>query len=340
MMAGPGEMGSAGGGPARHIPVLLKEVLAAVAPRGGMTIIDGTFGAGGYSQALIDAGANVVAVDRDPDAIAAGRAMEAQSGGRLRLVEGAFSNLDSYADDPVDAVVLDIGVSSMQLDQAERGFSFRHDGPLDMRMDKRGMSAADVVNSFKSSDLTRIFGLLGEERHAGRIARMIERRREARPFLRTLDLADAIEATVGRGPKDKIHPATRCFQALRIFVNDELGELGRALFAAEHVLKPGGRLVVVTFHSLEDRMVKRFFVDRAGGTGGSRHLPEKQTRIATFDKADKVVAASDGEAAANPRARSAKLRAATRTAAPAGEQDHSIFGLPRLPEVNIAAERR
>ncbi len=340
MMAGPGGSQDAGGGLARHIPVLLPEVLAAIAPREGMTIIDGTFGAGGYSRALVDAGASVIAVDRDPDAIEAGRAMEAQSGGKLRLVEGAFSRLDEYADDLVDAVVLDIGVSSMQLDQAERGFSFRQDGPLDMRMAKRGTSAADVVNGFKAGDLARIFGLLGEERHAGRIARMIERRRDARPFVRTLDLADAIEATVGRSPKDRIHPATRCFQGLRIFVNDELGELGRALFAAERVLKPGGRLAVVTFHSLEDRMVKRFLADRAGGSSGSRHLPERQARVARFEKADKVVAASEAEAAANPRARSAKLRSATRTATPAGEQDFSIFGLPRLPEANLPAERR
>src|SRR6478735_5154966 len=192
-------------------------------------------------------------------------------------------------------------------------------------------TAADVVNRFKAGDLARIFGFLGEERHAGRIARMIERRREKRPFERTLDLADAIETHIGRAPKDKIHPSTRVFQALRIFVNDELGELARALFAAERVLKPGGRLVVVTFHSLEDRIVKTFFSDRAGKASGSRHLPVAHERAATFERIGKpMVAATEAEAQANPRARSAKLRAGLRTAAPAEAADISIFGLPNL----------
>ena len=262
MMAGHGDDHHAVGGPARHIPVLLDEVLAALKPAPGEVIVDGTFGAGGYTRAILATGASVVAIDRDPDAIAAGRDLEAQSGGRLRLVQAPFSSLDEHVDQ-VDGVVLDIGVSSMQLDQAERGFSFRADGPLDMRMAQAGASAADVVNHFKLGDLARIFGFLGEERHAGRIARMIESRREKRPFERTLDLADAIETHIGRSPKDKIHPATRVFQALRIYVNDELGELARALFAAERALKPGGRLVVVTFHSLEDRIVKRFIADRS-----------------------------------------------------------------------------
>ena len=220
----------------------------------------------------------------------------------------------------------------MQIDEAERGFSFRHDGPLDMRMAQSGVSAADVVNSFKAGDLTRIFGLLGEERHAGRIARMIEKRRAARPFMRTLDLADAIELTVGRNPKDRIHPATRVFQALRIFVNDELGELAEALFAAERALKPGGRLVVVTFHSLEDRIVKKFLTDRSGQAGGSRHLPEVRALAPTFERAGPVVAASEAEAAQNPRARSAKLRAGIRTEAPPRAADPSIFGLSKLPD--------
>ncbi len=184
----------------------------------------------------------------------------------------------------VDGVVLDIGVSSMQFDEAERGFSFRADGPLDMRMAQSGPTAADVVNRFKVGDLARIFGFLGEERHAGRIARMIEKRRESRPFTRTLELADAIETHIGRNPKDRIHPATRVFQALRIFVNDELGELARALMAAERALKPGGRLVVVTFHSLEDRIVKRFIADRSGTVAGSRHLPEARRSAPTFDQ--------------------------------------------------------
>jgi 16S rRNA (cytosine1402-N4)-methyltransferase len=330
MMVGDGDDLHAVGGPVRHIPVLLAEVLEALSPEAGDVIVDGTFGAGGYTKAILARGAAVVAIDRDPDAIAAGRALEQQSGGKLRLVQAPFSTLDEHVES-ADGVVLDIGVSSMQLDQAERGFSFRADGPLDMRMAQAGLSAADVVNSFKPGDLARIFGFLGEERHAGRIARMIERRREKRPFERTLDLADAIETHIGRAPKDKIHPATRVFQALRIFVNDELGELAKALFAAERVLKPGGRLVVVTFHSLEDRIVKRFIADRAEAASGSRHLPEAQARLATFRKAGGGVTAGDAEISANPRSRSARLRAAIRTEAPARSGDFSIFGLPKLP---------
>jgi 16S rRNA (cytosine1402-N4)-methyltransferase len=338
MMAGHGEDTYAVGGPARHIPVLLDEVLAALAPLDGQSIVDGTFGAGGYTRALLAGGAAVVAVDRDPDAISVGRDLEAQSKGRLRLVHGPFSRLDDYVD-AADGVVLDIGVSSMQLDQAERGFSFRSDGPLDMRMARAGMSAADVVNRFKAGDLARILGFLGEERHAGRIGRVIEKRAAERPFLRTRDLAEAIEALVGRNPKDKIHPATRVFQALRIFVNDELGELARALFAAERVLKPGGRLAVVTFHSLEDRIVKRFFADRAGSGGGSRHMPEVLIQPATFEKSAKALPASDEEAARNPRARSAKLRSGVRTTAPSRAADYSIFGFPKLPDVQSPGER-
>lgn len=338
MTVGHGDDIHAVGGPVRHIPVLLSEVLEALAPAQGDIIIDGTFGAGGYTKAILAAGASVVAIDRDPDAIAAGRDLEAQSGGRLRLVQAPFSTLDEHVE-RADGVVLDIGVSSMQLDQAERGFSFRFDGPLDMRMAQAGVSAADVVNSFKPGDLARIFGFLGEERHAGRIARMIEARREKKPFERTLELADAIETHIGRAPKDKIHPATRVFQALRIYVNDELGELAKALFAAERALKPGGRLAVVTFHSLEDRIVKRFIADRADVATGSRHLPEAQARTATFSKAGGGVTAGDAEVAANPRARSARLRAAIRTEAPARAGDFSIFGLPKLPGIDRPGER-
>jgi len=329
---------SAVGGPASHIPVLLAEVIAALHPAAGETIIDGTFGAGGYTRAILATGASVVAIDRDPDAVEAGRALEGEAGGRLRLVHGAFSQLDEVTDS-ADGVVLDIGVSSMQIDEAERGFSFRFDGPLDMRMAKAGPSAADIVNRFKSTDLARIFGLLGEERHAGRIARMIEKRREKRPFERTLDLADAIETHVGRKPGDKIHPATRVFQALRIFVNDELGELANALFAAERVLKPGGRLAIVTFHSLEDRIVKRFIADRSANPAGSRYLPETQAKAQTFEKRGGAVSPTDAETDANPRARSAKLRCAIRTDAPPRAPDLSIFGLPRLPEIRLSAER-
>ena len=338
MTAGSGEDHRAVGGPARHIPVLLAEVLEALSPKAGEIVIDGTFGAGGYTKAILERGASVVAIDRDPDAIAAGRALEQDSGGRLRLVQAPFSTLDRHAE-AADGVVLDIGVSSMQLDQAERGFSFRADGPLDMRMAQEGLSAADVVNTFKAGDLARIFGFLGEERHAGRIARMIEARREKHPFTRTLELADAIETHIGRKPGEKIHPATRVFQALRIFVNDELGELARALLAAERVLKPGGRLVVVTFHSLEDRIVKRFVADRAEAASGSRHMPEAQARAATFRKLGGGVAPGEAETAANPRARSARLRAAVRTDAPARPGDLSLFGLPKLPGSQMPGER-
>jgi 16S rRNA (cytosine1402-N4)-methyltransferase len=338
MSAGHGGDEPAVGGPARHIPVLLTEVLAAMEPKPGDLIVDGTFGAGGYTKAILDAGASVVAIDRDPDAIAAGREMEQAAGGRLTLVQAPFSRLDEHAR-ASDGIVLDIGVSSMQLDQAERGFSFRHDGPLDMRMAQEGLSAAEVVNRFKAGDLARIFGFLGEERHAGRIARMIEKRRSARPFERTRDLAEAIADHVGRNPKDKIHPATRVFQALRIFVNDELGELAAALFAAERALKPGGRLVVVTFHSLEDRIVKRFIADRSGKAAGSRHMPETQEKAPTFRKLGGAVAPAEAETEANPRARSAKLRAAARTEAPSRPADASIFGLPKLPEIRQSGER-
>ncbi len=338
MMAGHGDDVHAVGGPARHIPVLLAEVLAALSPRPGETIIDGTFGAGGYTRAILEAGASVIAIDRDPDAIEAGKPMEQEFAGRLTLVQAPFSTLDRHIES-ADGVVLDIGVSSMQLDQAERGFSFRFDGPLDMRMAQAGLSAADVVNSFKPGDLARIFGFLGEERHAGRIARMIEQRREKRPFERTLDLADAIETHIGRKPGDKIHPATRVFQALRIFVNDELGELAKALLAAERVLKPGGRLAVVTFHSLEDRIVKRFIADRSEAGGGSRHLPEAHVRVATFRKLGSAATAGEAELAANPRSRSARLRAALRTEASARSDDLSIFGLPKLPGIDRPGER-
>lgn len=338
MMADPG-VSDAGGGPVRHIPVLLDEVLAALQAAPGMLVVDGTFGAGGYTRAILDAGADVVAIDRDPNAIADGRALEAASAGRLRLVQGPFSRLDEHAGQPVDAVVLDIGVSSMQIDEAERGFSFRHDGPLDMRMAQRGVTAADVVNTYKPGDLARVFGFLGEERHAGRIARMIEKRRASKPFATTLDLAQAIETLVGRNPKDRIHPATRVFQALRIHVNDELGELSRALMAAERALKPGGRLAVVTFHSLEDRIVKRFLADRSSQGGGSRHLPQAQVIPATFEKPAQVVAASDVETERNPRARSAKLRSAVRTDAASRREDLSLFGLPDLPDIRQPDER-
>ncbi len=333
-MADPGGGASgASGGPVRHIPVLLPEVLASLEPAPGKIILDGTFGAGGYARAILDAGAKVIALDRDPDAISAAGEMVAASGGRLQLVHDRFSNIAKHAPaDGLDGVVLDIGVSSMQIDEAGRGFSFRGDGPLDMRMERAGPSAADVVNTLKAGDLARIFGFLGEEKRAGRIARAIESQRSRAPFRTTRELAGLIETVTPRRATDKIHPATRVFQALRIYVNDELGELARALLAAEQVLRPGGRLVVVTFHSLEDRIVKRFLQDRSGKAGGSRHMPQVMPRAATFVQAGKpMIAAGEDEAAANPRARSAKLRAAVRTEAPAeGSGGMSIFGLPDL----------
>lgn len=333
MVANPGGGSTdADGGPVRHIPVLLKEVLKALAPEAGKVVLDGTFGAGGYTSAILAAGADVIALDRDPTAIAAGQALVAANGGHLTLIHSQFSQLAEHAPEGgLDGVVLDIGVSSMQIDEAERGFSFQKNGPLDMRMSASGVSAADVVNRAKLAELIRIFHFLGEEDQSPRIAHAIEKRREEKPFETTRDLAGLIELVTPRKMKDKIHPATRVFQALRIFVNDELGELAQALFAAEQALKPGGRLVVVTFHSLEDRIVKKFFSDRAGKASGSRHLPIAHERAATFDPIGKsMVSASAEEADINPRARSAKLRAGLRSSAPAEAADMSIFGLPSL----------
>lgn len=322
---------------APHIPVLLAEVLAALDPVAGATIIDGTFGAGGYSRAILAAGAQrVVAIDRDPTAIEAGAKVVAESAGRLTLLPGTFSELDRLAEEAgeasVDGVVLDIGVSSMQLDQAERGFSFRADGPLDMRMSLAGPSAADVVNTLDAKDLARLLWVYGEEKQSGRIARAIVARRADKPFSRTAELASTIESVLGAKRFGEMHPATRSFQAIRIHVNGELDELTDALAAAERVLKPGGRLVVVTFHSLEDRIVKRFFADRSRErAGGSRHLPEAVVPPPTFRVPGKQpVDASEAELAANPRARSAKLRFGIRTEAPARAIDRAALGVPSL----------
>lgn len=319
----------------RHIPVLLEPVLAGMAPLDNNTMIDGTFGAGGYSRAMLEKGANVIALDRDPEAIRAGEKLVKLYYPRLKLIHTEFSNLGEVTSGKVDGVVLDIGVSSMQIDEAERGFSFQKDGPLDMRMSEQGFSAADVVNTMKTSDLTRIFGLLGEERHAARIARMITERREKKPFLRTFDLANAIETLVGRKPGEHIHPATRVFQALRIYVNDELGELAKALAAAERVLVAGGRLGVVTFHSLEDRMVKHFFAARSKAPSQSRYLPAVETEKPTFTlKVKGGITADEAELERNPRARSARLRIGVRTDAPATPIDLTLFGLPDLARFN------
>ncbi|WP_375633013.1 MULTISPECIES: 16S rRNA (cytosine(1402)-N(4))-methyltransferase RsmH [unclassified Bartonella] len=315
----------------RHIPVLLQPVLAGLMPLVGAKVIDGTFGAGGYTRALLKAGAQVIALDRDPHAISAGQSLVEEFFPRLLLVHMAFSQLDRVVEEKVDAVILDIGVSSMQLDEAERGFSFQKDGPLDMRMAQTGFTASDVVNHLKARDLARIFKILGEERYAGRIARMIEKRRVVQPFLRTGDLADAIETLIGRKPGDRIHPATRVFQALRIYVNDEIGELACGLFAAERVLKAGGRLGVVSFHSLEDRMVKRFFSARSGECMRSRYLPEIKAAPATFFPLFRGgITATKEELQKNPRSRSARLRIGVRTEAEALAADMKLFGLAEI----------
>ena len=315
-----------------HIPVMLAEVLQALQPGQGQTIIDGTFGAGGYSRAILSSGANVVALDRDPSVHPAAQKLSAEFPTQFELIETAFSNLAAVVSGQVDGIVLDIGVSSMQLDEADRGFSFRFDGPLDMRMAASGKTAADIVNTEGHGRLASIFSRLGEEKHAGRIATMILRKREIQHFARTSELANAIEALIGRKPGDRIHPATRVFQALRIFVNDELGQLALALEAAERALKPGGRLVVVTFHSLEDRIVKRFLADRGEQPAGSRHMPQANILEPTFLPIGKgILPPSDAEIAVNPRSRSAKLRAAIRTHAPVRSNSNFDFGLgPRL----------
>jgi 16S rRNA (cytosine1402-N4)-methyltransferase len=325
------------GGPAGHTPVLLKEVVELLAPAAGGLYVDGTFGRGGYSRAILAAGGRVLAIDRDPDAIAAGSALQAEFGDRLTLVQGRFGELDRIAQErgfaPVDGVVLDIGVSSPQVDDPARGFSFMKDGPLDMRMDRRGPTAADIVNRMPEGDLRRIIAVLGEERKAGAVVRAIVAARDDHEIERTGELATIVEKAIGRRPTDPIHPATRTFQALRIFVNDELEELARGLAAAERILKGGGRLVVVAFHSLEDRIVKRFLTERSRARPAtSRHQPMTEARPPSFVPLTRgAVAPGAAEIAANPRARSAKLRAAVRTAAPAHAFDAAALGLPALP---------
>jgi 16S rRNA (cytosine1402-N4)-methyltransferase len=305
----------------QHIPVLLDEVIHALAITPGAEIVDGTFGAGGYSQAILAGGARVYAFDRDPDALSEGSVLAGESKGVLRLYSACFSNMDNVliADgiSSVDGVVLDIGVSSMQLDRAERGFSFQKDGPLDMRMGQDGMTAADFVNEAEESDIADIIYRYGEEHRSRRIARSIV---AARPITTTAELAAVIRKAVGHKPGAPKDPATRAFQAIRIHINRELDELNEGLEAAEKLLKPGGRLAVVTFHSLEDRIVKQFLRRRSGAEGaGSRHVPTVTNAVPapTFDKADKAVRPSDAEVGRNPRARSATLRSATRTDAPA-----------------------
>ena len=300
-----------------HKPVLIDEVVDALRPVPGETVVDGTFGAGGYTRAFLAAGARVVAFDRDPTAA---RFAEGLPGDRFRLVCAPFSDMaDEAGEGAVDGVALDLGVSSMQLDEAERGFSFLRDGPLDMRMGRDGPTAADLVNGAEPGELARILHVYGEERQARRISAALARRRAEQPFTRTVELADFIEKVLGGRRGAKVHPATRSFQALRIAVNEELGELEAGLLAAERALAPGGRLCVVTFHSLEDRIVKTFLAVRAGRTpAGSRHAPPLAAGAPPSFQLlfNGPKAPSDAEVEANPRARSAKLRAAVRTTGP------------------------
>ena len=321
-----------------HVPVLLHEAMDALDPRAGGVYVDGTFGGGGYTRALLDRGARVIALDRDPSAIRAGETLKASSGGRLELVEARFGELDEVAKrigvDAVDGVVLDIGVSSMQLDEAARGFSLRFDAPLDMRMGSSGRSAADILRDEDEATIADILFHFGEERAARRIARAIVADRETKPFTSTLELAGMIARVAPARRGELTHPATRAFQALRIAVNDELGELARGLFAAELLLKPGGRLVVVTFHSLEDRIVKQFLAGRSGrGRAASRRLPgEPAEAEPTFEvPRGQPIDASEAETHANPRSRSAKLRFGVRTSAPPRGRDEAIEALARLP---------
>lgn len=303
--------------PDRHIPVLLDEVLDALAINPGEVHVDGTFGAGGYSSAMAARGAQVFAFDRDPDAIREGRALADANG--ITLIEGEFASMDVLLAErgvaSVSGVTLDIGVSSMQLDRAERGFSFQSDGPLAMTMSQSGMSAADFLNTAAEQDIADVLYRYGEEPRSRRVARAIV---DARPLERTAQLASVVRRALGHKPHDKKDPATRTFQAIRIHVNGELDQLERGLEAAEALLEEGGRIAVVTFHSLEDRIVKQFLRKRSGGEGsGSRHLPEKQAGEApTFLKPAKAVRPGDAELARNPRARSATLRSAIRTSAP------------------------
>jgi len=316
----------------RHIPVLGREAVGRLGPRDGGLYVDATFGAGGYSRAILDIpGTRVIGIDRDRSAIARGFDLVDRSAGRLTLVEDRFSNLAdicaSQGVSSVDGVVMDVGVSSMQLDEAARGFSFRLGGPLDMRMGHDGPTAADVIARASEADLANIIYIFGEERHSRSVARAIVAARKEGPITTTRALADIVAKVVRSKPGD-IHPATRTFQGLRIFVNQELDELHLALAAAERVLKPGGRLVVVSFHSLEDRIVKNFLVERSKAGGGSRHLPEVAQAAPSFTVLTKrPVTPDEAEVSANPRARSAKLRAAERTSAPA----HAAPALPAWP---------
>jgi 16S rRNA (cytosine1402-N4)-methyltransferase len=324
--------------PNAHVPVLLTEAVEALEVQAGGVYVDGTFGAGGYARALIDCGAKVMAIDRDPSAIRAGAALVAASGGQLQLVEARFGDLGAVVKrlgvEVVDGVVLDIGVSSMQLDEAARGFSLRFEAPLDMRMEGQGRTASEILREEDEATIADILFYFGEERAARRIARAIVADRKAAPFTSTLQLAQLIARVAPARRGELTHPATRAFQALRIAVNDELGELARGLAAAERLIKPGGRLVAVTFHSLEDRILKLFFADRSGrGRAASRLLPgESAEALPTFEvPRGQPIEPSEGEALANPRSRSAKLRFGIRTGALPRGRNEAIEALARLP---------
>ena len=315
-----------------HIPVLLAPLLAAVAPVSGVWL-DGTFGLGGYAKGLLAAGADtVIGIDRDPVALTLAATWAGDYGDRLRLVAGTFSNLDTLAGEPLDGVVLDLGVSSMQIDQPERGFSFQKDGPLDMRMSQSGTSAADIVNTASEGTLADILYLYGEERASRRIAHaIVEHRRD--PILTTLRLAEIVAKCLPRPKPGQSHPATRSFQALRIAVNGEYDELAAGLAAAERALKPGGLLAVVSFHSTEDRIVKRFLQLASGNEpNANRYAPATTQSTARFDLITKAIGPDDRELAENPRARSAKLRVARRTDAPALSLDPSQIDVPQLTQ--------
>ncbi|MBU0782106.1 MAG: 16S rRNA (cytosine(1402)-N(4))-methyltransferase RsmH [Alphaproteobacteria bacterium] len=313
---------------APHIPVLINAILDACAPIHG-TWLDGTFGAGGYTRRLLDAGAErVIAVDRDPLAFEMAQDWIGDYGDRIVPVAGTFSKLDEYAQN-LDGVVLDLGVSSMQLDLAERGFSFMRDGPLDMRMSQSGFSAADLVNMKDEAEIADIIYLYGEERASRRIAKAIV---AARPVTTTAQLARIVESCLPRPKPNQSHPATRTFQALRIAVNDEYGELATGMEAAERALAPGGQLAVVTFHSVEDRMAKRFIQTRSATTpNANRYAPVLDTVVPAFtQKTRKAIVADKDEVAMNPRSRSAKLRVAIRTDAPAQPMDRKDMGMPMM----------
>jgi len=338
MMAGRGST-AAVGGPARHIPVMLSEVLAQLDPKDGEIIVDGTFGAGGYSQAILEsADSKIIAIDRDPEAFRLSGELATAYPGRVLAVLGRYSEMVELAAsegfNSVRGVVLDLGVSSMQLDEPSRGFSFSQDGPLDMRMGQGGASARDIVNSLGEQELAEVLFKLGEERRSRAIAKAIVKRRAEAPIATTAELADIVAGVLGLTREEKKHPATRTFQGLRLYLNEELDELARGLSAAERLLEAGGRLAVVTFHSLEDRIAKRFFASRsAPPPRASRHLPEAGGEIPapSFRLLNRrPVEPNQAEIRRNPRARSARLRAAERTGAPAHPLDLAALGVPRL----------